>query len=490
MIYNMPTKREDLVNTPSLDYYCQINIWQMIQDLLGGTDAMRQAAERWLPKEDKELETAYNARLNRTFLYNGLGNTIARLVAKPFSKPVTRKGDLPENLQQIEDDVDKTGVPMSTFARSVFAAALEHGRAHALIDFTNMPAKATIADEKKANARPTLVLVKAPDLIGWRIEDLGNGPELTQIRIRECRREPQGNYIDKEAEYIRVFTKTTWELWEKQERSDGKEEDKFLKIKEGTHTFGAVPLVSYYINGGDFVSRCPLEDLAWINIRHWQSSSEQNSVLRVARIGILFASGFKDDEIKDGIVIGPNHCVVTESTEAKLEYVEHTGQAIKAGQDDLDKLETRMEVLGLKPLIERTSNSTMGGKLIDEMSTHTNIQSWIRVLEKFLFDCMSAAGRWMKTEVPDTVKYDVYSDFGLAAADAVHLQILLDSCIAGKISDELFLEEFKRRCVISESVKIPEELKRVEADRAKQLMLDIKLAEAGKTPEKPTPAAG
>lgn len=473
---------EDSVATPSVDYDSQSTIWEMIHDLLGGTTAMRKASERWLPREEREEQQAYNARLERTFLYNGFGNTIDRLTAKPFSKPVTRQGEIDSDLEGVEKNVDKAGTTMGEFARSVFKSALKYGRAHALVDYTKVPQGATRADEKNLGARPTIVLVEAPDLIGWRTEIGPNGLELTQVRIKECRTEPVGQYLDQKVDYIRVFTKDSWELWRATEDKDGKEV--WVLVDGGIHTFGAVPLLTYYTKSCGFMAaECPLEDLAWINVRHWQSSSEQNSVLRIARIGILFGKGFNEDEVKNGVVIGPNHMIVSESKEADLRYVEHQGQAIKAGQDDLDKLESRMEVLGLKPVIERNSNSTFGGKLIDEMATHSNIQAWVRLLEAFLLECMQTAAKWMGKTLPDTTKYDVYSDFGLQAADAVHLDALLKACIAGKITDQTFLIEYQRRAVLSETLKIDEELKGLDEARAKADAREIKLAEASKTPK-------
>jgi len=472
------TIQEDSVSTPCIGYEEQKESWIMVHDLLGGTQAMRKAAERWLPKEEREADSTYSTRLSRSFLYNGFSNTVDRLVAKPFSKPITRIGDLPAELEVIESNVDKSGTKMSEFARAIYKSALKYGRAHVLVDYPVIPATATKADEQNMGARPIMNLIEAPDLIGWRHEITNNGLELTQIRIREVRIEPVGAYSDTKVEYIRVFNKDTWELWRQSKDDKGKVD--WINEANGTHTFGKVPLLSYYMNqDGVMCSKCPLEDLAWVNIRHWQSSSEQNNVLKVARISILFAKGFNDTEIKNGITISSNHFVSTEEPDADLTFVEHSGQAIGAGQDDLDKLELRMEVLGLKPLIERTSNSTATGKLVDEMSTHSNVQSWVRLLESFLVECMQACAKWMKKDLGE-IKYNIFSDFGLAAADSVHLTALLDACIAGKVSDETFLSEYKRRAVLDENLDLTEELARLKAAKDDELNRKVQLAKATK----------
>lgn len=480
------------VGTPCCDYQCQVETWQMIHNLLGGTKTMREAGQIYLPKDERETEEAWEARLSHTFLYNGFGNTVDRLTAKPFSKPVTIQGKLPPEIEAVTKNVDGTGTTLTQFGRAVLKSGIKYGVVHTLIDFTKVPEGATRADEQALGARPMMVLVEAPSLLAWRTEVGPNGLELTRVNIQEIRTEPDGEWGDQKVKYVRVISKTEWALYRETEGKDenGKTTKHWEDAGKGTHTFGEVPLKSYYVcPDGFMMGKCPIEDLAWINVRHWQSSSQQNSALRLARLGILFGAGFTEDEVKRGITISSNHMILSENENARLEFVQHNGQSIGAGKEDLDKLEMRMEVLGLKPLIERTSNSTMGGKMLDEMSTHSNIQSWVRGLEDYLLDCLQACAKWLKKTIDEKVKIDIYSDFGLASADAVHLDALLQAAIAGLLDDETFLEEYQRRAVLSENHKIKELLDRVAAGRKAKDEREIKVAKETAPPQTPPSSA-
>jgi hypothetical protein len=94
----------------------------------------------------------------------------------------------------------------------------------------------------------------------------------------------------------------------------------------------------------------PLAKLAELNIAHWQSSSDQRNILHIARVPILFGAGFNTD---DTIVIGAAEMVQSSNANAKLEYVEHTGAAIGAGDKDLENLELQMQSMGLQLLIDQ-----------------------------------------------------------------------------------------------------------------------------------------
>ena len=73
------------------------------------------------------------------------------------------------------------------------------------------------------------------------------------------------------------------------------------------------------------VGELPLLDLAWLNIAHWQSSSDQRHVLTVARFPMLAGSGVPENT---NVVVGPDRMLTTPNADGKFYYVEHTGAAI------------------------------------------------------------------------------------------------------------------------------------------------------------------
>lgn len=452
----MPAK-EDTVATPSPGYLKMSEAWDLIRDLSGGTRAMRAAGEKWLPREEKELSTPYQNRLNRTILYEMFADTIQRLVGKPFSKRITVQGLVPKRLEGIKDNADRCGTPLHALARSVFENALEYGLSHIFVDFPRLDGVPTLEQEAQEDIRPVFVHIKAENLIGWRTTTTRSGrKELTQIRFKETTVEPDGDFADKTVERIRVYSKTEWQTWILTKNQD---KESWILEDSGPFTLGKIPLLTFYTNRTGFLmADPPLEDLAWINLAHWQSMSDQRNILRVARTGIIFVSGLSEEEFDQQLVIGPNNYIRSQNKDARMSIVEHTGKAIGAGRDDLQDLEAKGEVLGLAPLVRNSGNKTATARVLDESKNNTDIGSWVSDLEMTIDDAYALAGEWIKAPVSDDLHVDINQDFGLSNEDIKELDQLMQLNALGKIKDMTLLQEFKRRNVLSEAVKPEEEL--------------------------------
>ena len=102
----MAESQKTTVDTPCMAYNYMAVEWQLIDDLLGGSDAMRANSSTYLPQFNKEQEKHYNSRVNNSMLFSAYANTAKNVIAKPFSKPITINGNLPSPLDEIESDVD------------------------------------------------------------------------------------------------------------------------------------------------------------------------------------------------------------------------------------------------------------------------------------------------------------------------------------------------------------------------------------------------
>src|SRR3546814_11327266 len=93
---------------------------------------------------------------------------------------------------------------------------------------------------------------------------------------------------------IRVLEPGRWSLWR---RADAVRDRPWRRHAGGETSFGppgfgTLPLVTVYAERtGYLTARPPLLDLAWLNLAHWQSSSDQRHILHVARVPILFEIG-------------------------------------------------------------------------------------------------------------------------------------------------------------------------------------------------------
>ncbi|MDF1791452.1 MAG: DUF4055 domain-containing protein [Thalassobaculaceae bacterium] len=432
------------VASPNAGWHAMAPDWELISDLLGGTRAMRAAGERWLPREPKESLEAYRIRLSRTVLFNGLGRAVQTLSGKPFVKPASLADGADPRIRALCRDLDLGGRDLTTFARDVLRAALTDGVTHILVDFPEATAATeTLHDERARGVRPYFVHVPARDLIGWRI---GGGGMLERVRLRETVSERDGVWGEKAVPQVRVLEPGSWAVWRK---PDSTEDAPWRAVARGKTSLTSIPLVSIYAGRTGFLTaRPPLIDLAWLNLAHWQSSSDQRHILHVARVPILFARNLKVGE--DGVEIGPNRLILGDGDGADLRYIEHSGAAIAAGRQDLADLEDRMAVMGLDLLVGRTGGATATERAIDAARADSALSGLVREVEDGLTRALSLAAEWMDLNPAATGRVTLDPDMGLDAQEAQEVDLLLKARIAGEIDRPTFLAEIRRRGILAD----------------------------------------
>lgn len=464
------------VDATSIAYEAMKDHWPLIDALLGGTPEMRAGRTTWLPMEPKEETPAYEVRLARSFLYGAFRDTISALVAKPFSKSVTvvePKGGMPEQLQAIPPNVDREGSDLTQYARNLYRRGIERGMAGTLVDYPSTglgPRGVTLAAQRQLDIRPYFVAVPVANLLGYRtMRDASGRKQLTEIRIKETAVEPDGKWGEKEVTQIRVIrapveTETgTWEIWRKADNAN-----EWTLKEEGAHTYPGVPFTPYYTNQVGYLQALPpLEDLAYLNLQHWQSSSDQRNILRFVRFAMLAATGITPEEKEEGFIVGPKQILYSTSDTAKFGYVEHTGAGVAAGRQDLLDLQAAMEVLGLQPLVERSGNVTATGKVLDEGKKFATAQLWVRSLENHLLEAMEIAGKWIEPgfELPDDYRIDIFSDFALSSTAAADAEWLLKARQAKQIDQRTFLTEARRRGKLHELTDVDEVIGLIEEEQ-------------------------
>lgn len=442
------------INDPGPTLAAMLERICLVDDLLGGTITMRNARERWLPKERGEKGRDYESRLSRSFLYEGLRDTIDDISSRPFSKPVAliEKEKLPDQLQVIEKDVDGNGLSLTSFAKEVFDFGVRHGLVHVLVDYPPLTGVPTLKEEREQNIHPRFKMIRARDLLDF-VPDTGSGREaLKEVRIRE---EADGVTV---AERVMVL-KDTGE-WIRYSRKP--EEAEFKEESRGLSTFKGIPLRTFYTNRVGYMSATPpLEGLAWMNVAHWQSASDQRNILKIVRIPILTQSGVSGEEASKPLTISAYNVIRSINPDMKLEFVEHTGKAVEVGQKDLADLEQKMQALGSIPYSTKVQKTaTEAG--IDEGRSLTSIHQWVRDFSDFLRGLFVIGGEWIGQEVPDDFKAQVFSEFSLGARATGDIKEIQATRARGDLSLETFLKEMQRRGFLDENIDIDEEIQRIE----------------------------
>ena len=448
------------VDTTHPAYDQMLPAWELVDDLMGGTQAMKAAGTKWLPQEDGESSDAYESRLARSVLYNGYAKAVKELSRRPFARAVTIRGEPPEPLNAMAEGVDEEGRNLTRFAKDVLTVAVNRGLCHILVDYPPNQA-ANLGEERQMGLRPRFVLIDPKDLIGWVCEKGPSGEQrLTEIRIRESAYVRKDDYGVEVRQRVRVIRPDAYELHEKGEK------DNWQVIEAGPMSLGKIALVTLYVNRTGFMTAAPaMRDLADLNLAHYQSQSDHRNNLRFARSGVVFIKGLTAKEMEGRIVWGVNHAVKTTNANADMKLVEHSGSAVTAGENELRHLEEQMEAVSMGPLTVRSwGNETAMGKAIDEGKGQCDLQSWVREEEGVMSQAYQLAAEWSRVALPEAFGVDIYDDFGLlprSAQDLDNLQKLRDR---GDLSRRTILEASKLRGLLPENHDIDEELARIEEE--------------------------
>lgn len=454
-------KTTDTVEFKNDAYLAMEQRWELIDALLGGTLTMRAAGNTWLHQHPREKSPSYESRLANSFLFGAYKDALQDIVAKPFSKEVIVNQDLPDRLLDMLDNVDMRGSSITQFSKSTFKDGVHRGLVHILVDFPQTSGELTLAEERGQGIRPFFLLLSAKDLTGWQWKTASNGKKvLSQIRFKEVRTERVGAFETAEVNYIRVIGIGYWELWKEVENKDGTE---YQKVDEGPYSFRGIPLVSVYFNEvGNMKADPTLEELAWMNLAHWNSDSDRRNVIKFASVGLLFIKGLSEEEKKDDIIIGPNQVVKVTNEQADMKYVEYAGNAIDGGRQIVLDIEARMKALGLRPFLQKASGTqTATEKSIDTAQSNSQIQAWIRNLETGLEAAFSLAYQWMGLDEDPDFAVSIFNDFGISM-DTSELDQLLKARLAGQITHETYLKEIKRRALLDDETDIDAEIKSVQ----------------------------
>lgn len=424
----------------------------VIDALMGGTKTMRLAGTALLPKWPSEEQAHFDTRLSVATLYPSYERTMSVMSSKPFAKPLTLSKDTPTEILNWSEDIDLEGVNLHTFAAEMFGVAISWGMAGILVESPKAlpPANGrvvTVAEQKAAGVRPYFVRVLPNQFLGWRIRKVGNIRQLTQLRLRESAEVDAGNWGSRVVERVRVLEPGNWKLYEKQVTNSG-----FVWVlgDEGLTGINFIPFVPLYGKRKGFMcGKAPLMNLAYQNVKHWQSQSDQDTILHVARVPILFAKGFPSDTV---IAIGSSTAInLSEATEhADLKFVEHTGKSIEAGQKSLDSLQQQMVEAGAELLVSRPGKRTATEDSNDEEGNRCDLQ---RSGEGFE-DSVDLALRYAAiiASLQKSGNVTLYKDYAAASLSDASAKLVLDLQMAGLLSKPTVLREQQRRGVISSDI--------------------------------------
>lgn len=435
-------KSANTVDSKNSDYVEWLEDSHLPRTLLGGSKAMREAGETYLPKEPLEKKKAYENRLARSILVNMYRKTVSFLSGQVFSKNIVFDDDLENEIMNMKDDIDLAENSIDIFCKRAFEIGLGEGVFHILVESNNKDGEYTNRAEEKADGvRAYLRGINGSDCFGWIYEN-GN---LVQVKIYESVEEREGEFGVNKIAQIRVLEPGRWRVYREASKSKG-----WAIHEEGETSLAFIPLVTF-IPGkplSQMTGETPLFDLAELNLDHWQSRSDQKNILHVARVPLLFARKIDQTNIE----ASTSSAIGSDADGSDLKYVEITGKSIEAGQKDLTETESKMALYGLQQLIQRTGNMTATEKAISSAESNSSLGCWVAIFESCLRKAFSFVAEYEKIENFDPEMISINKDFTSGIIDPEMVLTYLKMVENNVISAASAFKEIKKKGFISEEL--------------------------------------
>jgi hypothetical protein len=437
--YDRPTadRKQTQVNDPNGPWHAQEPHWILIEDLMGGTYAMRKKHRRYLFQEPRELDESYDNRLARSVVppyYIRLERMLAGMLTR---KPV-RLDDTADVIREQLFDVDMQGNDLNVWTYETARKMVRYGHV------------GTLVDAPQDGGRPYWVNYTPRQILGWRTEPKDGQQVLSMLRLSETVTIPDGEYGEKAVEQIRLLTPGGYQLHQKGD--DGE----FRITDEGTTSLSEIPFsVAYSNRVGYFESRPPLEDIAELNLKTYQIQSDLDNQLHISAVPMLAFYGFPS--AAEEVSAGPGEAIAFPA-EGKAEYIEPKGTSFDYQFKRLEQIAAQINELGLSAVLgQKLSAETAEAKRIDRSQGDSTMMVIAQNVQDMIDNCLQYHAQYLGQGAAAGSCY-VNRDFIGARLEPQEIQSLLALYTAGTISQETLLTELAEGDVLGDNFDVDEEL--------------------------------
>jgi len=426
------------VNDPNTAWVNMEPHWGLIEHLLGGTYKIRKGHRKFLPQEPRELDEAYDNRLQRSVLapyYVRLERMLAGMLTR---KPV-RLDDVSDQIREQLFDVDLQGNDLQTWLFSTTRVCIRYGHVGVLVD----------APAAGQNGRPYYVTYTPRDILGWRTELADGEQKLTQLRLQEKILVPDGLYGEKEVVQIRVLTPGAFEIHQKDAKGD------FRVVDEGRTSLSEIPFsVAYSNRMGVLESIPPLADIAELNLQHYQTQSDLANQLHISAVPMLAIFGFPQSA--EEISAGPGEAMALPEG-ASAQYIEPSGNSYDAQFRRLDQIASQINELGLAAVLgAKLVGETAEAKRIDRSQGDSTMMVVAQQMQDLIDNCLRFHAQYMGEANPGSSL--VNRDFMGTRLEPLEIQALLQLYTAGTITQETLLLQLEAGEVLGDDFDVEEEI--------------------------------
>jgi hypothetical protein len=423
------------VDTQHADYSRMVKTWKLCRDLSQGQRAIHEAGIEYLPKLKDESDDDYKARKCRSTLYNAYWRTIAGLTGMLFRKPPVVDAD--DYVLKMFNDITLTGCSLDDFAQEAAYEEFILDRVGYLVDYPiATQEELSLADYAALNLRPYITMYKAESIINWRYDRVNNEHVLVMVVLVEQHEERENEFeVEYETRY-RVLDLFNGAYRQRLFKINDKGEDEV--VSEIIPLMNNQPLsyIPFYIEHD--IDDPDLIDLADMNIAHYRVTADYEHGCHFTGLPTPIVAGYQKENDTEKLYIGSSSAWVFPDPQAKAFYLEFTGQGLTALENNLNRKEQMMAVLGARMLSpDRKMVESADTASIHRSGENSVLSGIAQELSRSLTRALQTFSLWAGGD--EKVSIELNREFLNMPLSAQELTALVGAWQAGAISaDTLF----------------------------------------------------
>lgn len=480
------TQQEKTPRSQSADALAMAPYLAKVSAIMGGTDTMRSAGEKYLPKFHNESTSDYAFRKSNAKFTNIFGDIVETLASKPFAGEIEIDGAGPL-LEPLLEDIDGQGNHIHVVAASIFHAAVSDAISWVLVDHLGgVGPGATVAEERAAGARPVWVHIPHASVLAVYSEVIAGRETIIHARILESATERDGAWGERVVERVRVYDRVVireertgraleagaavWTLYEEMQRADGSNRKEWVPVDEGSISIGVIPLVPLITGrrrGASWVVRPPLLAAADLQIEHFQQESGLKHSIALNNFTMLAGNGVQPPVGPDGkaeaATVGPMTVLYappsSDGQHGEWKWLQVETAGLEFAAKHIAAIEAQIRELGRQPLTAQSGNITTITAAFAGDKAHTVIEAWAINAKDAIEKALALTEMWLGEAAEPEV--EIKTDFALDLKDDDGSKDLIEARKNGDLSQDTLWRELKRRGKLSANFDPDEERKRL-----------------------------
>jgi hypothetical protein len=366
----------------------------------------------------------------------------------------------------------------------------------------------TLADQRAANGRPYLKTYAAESILNWRVERVNNRSMLTLVVLAEVHEEAQGFTMVQTAQCRvlrlqpgaadQITGVSAWryavEIWRKvKDATTGKEE--WQQVESFTPMMGgkALAYIPFVICGpigtDPAVAKPPILDLANVNLSHYRTSADYEHGLHFTGLPTPVVTGHSfDGDVGAGgsgqatFALGSSAIQAFPNPNAKVSFLEFTGQGLKQLADRLREKENMMAALGARMLAAEKRQAEAAESLAIHRSGENSVLASLALaasgaITKAIGWCAEWEG------VSGEARVELNTDYLPSGMSPDELAELVDAWQAGAISHLTLLDNLQRGELTRQDVTPEEEIAQIKKEPPPPQQKPLTMLPGGNKPD-------